>query len=84
MTVMQIGKVRMTVDKWSVAVGMAVRLPGWIIRRVGMVVMGIVKMPVLVFHGVMDMFMAMTFHEMQIKTDAHEDSCSSKADAQWL
>ena len=82
MTVMQIRKMRVAVDKRSMAVAMTVRFSSWIFRRVTMLVMRVMKMAMLVLQGVMDMFMDMPFNEMQIKTYPHENGCRRKANAQ--
>ena len=79
MPVVQVGKVRMAVDKRCMTVAMAVGLSGRILGPMAMLVMGVVPMAMLMLDGIMNMLMAMTFHEVQIKTNSHENGGNPKA-----
>jgi len=70
--VVQIGIVRMTMHQRSVLVPMHVRLARRIGRRVHVLVVGIVMMPVLVLHGLMGVFMLMAFLQVHPEANAHQ------------
>ena len=55
-----------------------VRLAGRIVRRVHVVVMRVVNVLVLVFHRFVTVLMRVSFAEVQIETDAHENGCRGK------
>lgn len=81
MPVMQVGKVRMAMDKRGVAVAMTVRFSDWVLGPMVMLVMGIVTVAMLMLDGIMDVLVAMTLHKVQIKADPHKDGCGPKPNA---
>ena len=66
--VVQVRKVRMAMHERSMAVAMGVWLARRIVRRVRMLVMRVVNVPVLVLHRFVIMLMLMPLDEMQVKT----------------
>ncbi len=70
--VVQVGIVRMLVRERGVPMPMAVRLPSGVIRRVLMLVMGVVDVPVLVFHRLVNVLMCVRLSEVQIDADGHQ------------
>ena len=72
MPVMQIGVVGMPMHQFDVPVPMSMRLSGGIALGVLVLVMGIVTMPVLVFHRLVEVFMLVLFGQMQPKTQPHQ------------
>ena len=72
MAVMQVRIVRMAVHEPFVSVPVGMRFTGWIVWRVLMLMMGIVHMPMLVFHCLVHVFVIVHFDQVQIQADPHQ------------
>ena len=69
--VVQVRIMRMLVHHSRMPVEVAMRLAGWIIRPVPMLVVGIVHVPMLVLERFVGVLVFVPFGEMQINTDPH-------------
>lgn len=70
---MRVGIMGVTMSHRRVAMRMAVRLAGLHSRRMVMLVVAVVHMPVGMFERHMGMLMTMCFGEVQPKSDSHEE-----------
>ena len=71
MPVMGIRVVWMRVHQWLVLVPMRVRLAWRIVRAVGMLMMGVMNMPMGVRHRVMRVLVFVTLGDVQVQTQPH-------------
>ena len=74
----------MLVPDWLVPVPMRMRLAQWIVRPVLMMMVVVVTMPVLVFHGLVNVRMLMPFGQMQPETESHQHPGDSKLSSEAL
>ena len=82
--VMDVGVVRMRVDKFPVAVPVGVRFAGRIIRAVDMLMMHVVMMKVLVLHQFMAMLMLVAFGQVEPDAKAHQNGGNEEANRQLV
>ncbi len=69
---MQVRIVRMAVHEPFVSMPVGMRFAGRSVRRVLMLMMGIVHVPMLVFHCLVHVFVIVHFDQVQIQADPHQ------------
>jgi hypothetical protein len=69
--VVQVGIMRMLVHHSPMPVQVAVRFADRIIRRMPMLVVGVVHVPVLMLEWLVEVFVVVRFGKMQIDADPH-------------
>lgn len=80
----QVGIMRVPMHKRSMLMPMGVWLARRIVRRVRVVVMFIVDVPMLVLHHVVPMLMLMAFREVRPQADRHQTARRNEPKRQGL
>ena len=73
-SVVHIRYMRMLVHESLVAVPVRMRLAGWIVKQMGVLMMRIVHMGMVMLRGCMDVFVVMVLGQVQPDAKAHEQA----------
>ena len=84
MAMMQVGIVRMLVQKPRVSVPVAMRLARRRVRRMLMLVMDVMHVAMFMLKRLMQMFMVVRLGEVQIDADAHQQRCADQSKSRRL